>query len=434
MTRPLAVIVSQFPRYDETFILRELVALAEGGEPLLICSLKSCRDRVIHDQATAFLPQTVYAPLGEWRALWKSHRMFLRQDPHGYRQAIGWILTRHWRHPIICAKTLVCFVKAIHFARLCLERGVRRVHAFWATYPATVAYVIHRLTGLPYSASGHAHDLYTCNPALSEKFAKADFILTCTGANQRYLEGLFQRAGEHDSARRPTVILAYHGVDLGRFQPVPKTDGPVCQLLAVGSLLPSKGFETLVEACRLLQARGLPFHCTLAGGGPFARRLRRHIHRAGLQEKVTITGYLSQAQLLPLYQQAHLFVLPLVARIHWGIPNVLIEALATQTPVITCPLPSLPELVIHGESGWVLPEPDPVAVTQAIATLWANPALRQQLALTGYQRVCERFSLAKTGARLRELFREGASEGAGDDCREELMDLIPRVIVSSEVA
>lgn len=401
LSRPtLGVILSQFPRYDEAFILRELVALAQGPQELVIFSLRPCRDRIIHEQAKALQPRTVYAPfVWSWR-VWRSQWQVLRRTPKTYWGAVGWVLSRHWNHPVILVKTLVCFPKTVHFATLAHERGVGHLHAFWATYPATSAAIISRLTGIPYSLSGHAHDLYTTNPTLLEKIERAQFVVTCTEANKRHLETLKTR-------QRVNVVVSYHGVDLSRFAPRPKSREPVCRLLAVGSLLPCKGFETLIEGCRRLKARAVSFHCTIAGGGPLERTLRRRIERATLEREVTITGVLTQERLAGLYQQGHLFVLPLVSRIHWGIPNVLIEAMATKTPVISCALPSLAELVVHGETGWVIPEEDPEALAGAVERLWSSPDRREQLAEAGYRRVVERFDMVRTGARLRQILSEG---------------------------
>ncbi|PIQ84085.1 MAG: hypothetical protein COV75_03965 [Candidatus Omnitrophica bacterium CG11_big_fil_rev_8_21_14_0_20_63_9] len=401
MSRPvLGCILSQFPRYDEAFILRELVALSQGEQDLVIFSLRPCRDRVIHAQAKPLLPRTVYSPFVWSWAVWRSQVHFIRRAPSAYLAALGWVVSRHWRHPVILAKTLVAFPKTAHFARLAQERGVTHLHAFWATYPAAAAVIINRLTGMPYSLSGHAHDLYTTNPTLVEKVHGARFVLTCTEENKRYLEQL--------SRNGTSVIVGYHGVDLSKFAPAAKPDGSVCYLLAVGSLLPCKGYETLIEACHRLDAQGVPFRCTIAGGGPLEGALRRQIARYHLETHVEITGYVSQERVAALYQQAHMLVLPLVSKIHWGIPNVLIEALATKTPVICCDLPSLKELVEHGRTGWVIPEQDAAALIEAVTALWSDAPLRARLADEGHARVIERFSLERTGAQLRRLFTEAA--------------------------
>ncbi len=395
----LGCIVSQFPRYDEAFILRELTELARGPQELAIFSLRPCRDRVMHDQANALLPRTVYAPF-VWSAdVWGSHLHFLRRAPGKYLSALGWAVSRHWRHPVILLKTLAFFPKTVHFARLAQERGVTQLHAFWATYPASAAVIMQRLTGIPYSLSGHAHDIHTTNPALAEKMRGARFTLTCTETNKTFLETLCNG--------RPRIVVNYHGVDVARFAPEPKRENGICHILAVGSLLPCKGFETLIEACRDLQERALPFHCTIAGGGPLEQTLRRSVERHGLTTQIEFTGYVTQDAVAKLYQQAHLCVLPLVSNIHWGIPNVLIEAMATKTAVVTCQLPSLRELVEPGVTGWVMPQESARELAHAIEYLWTNHDLRHRLAQAGYERVMRRFALEETGERLRGLFSNG---------------------------
>ena len=392
----LGIVVSQFPRDDEAFILRDLTALDQGGRELVIFSLRPCRDRVIHEQAKPLRSRTVYAPFVWSWAVWRSHGYFLRRAPRAYLGSLWWMVSRHWAHPAILLRTLVLFPKTVHFARVAQVRGVRHLHALWATYPAASAIIMGRLTGATYSMAAHAHDIYTTNPTLREKMRRARFTVTCTESNKRYLQQL--------SMNGETVVVNYHGVDLARFAPLSKPRGPVCRIVSVGGLLPCKGFGTLIEACRLLTRRRIPVHCTIAGGGPLERSLRRQIARDGLASCVELTGSISQERVAALYQQAHLAVLPLVSKIHWGIPNVLIEALATRTPVISCALPSIIELVDHGRSGWIIPEQDPQALAAAIERLWNDEPTREAIAEAGYQRVVERFSLERTGERLRGLF------------------------------
>ncbi len=426
MTRPtLGLIFSQFPRYDEAFLLREVSALAEGSAELVIFSLRPCRDRILHEQAKPFQAKTVYAPFVWSVAVWRSHVFFLRKSPRAYWGSLGWIISRHWKHPIILLKTLMFFPKTVYFARLAQERGVSQLHAFWATYPTSSAMIINRLTGIPYSLSGHAHDIYTTNPTLVEKMQGAQFVVTCTEFNRTHLLKLLngheigdrrQETRDKGQGTRLTsriscpVIVSYHGVDLGRFAARSKPLHEACHILSVGSLFPCKGFETLIEGCKTLKDLGVAFHCTIAGGGPLERTLRRLIARHGLTMHVTLTGYVSQDTVASLYHDADVFVLPLVSKIHWGIPNVVIEAMATKTPVICCSLPSLSELVEHGHSGWVIPEDDPHTLAQAVTSLWNDPARRQQLAETAYQRVVEKFSLETTGQKLRDLFMDAHGE------------------------
>ncbi|MCM8812075.1 MAG: glycosyltransferase family 4 protein [Candidatus Omnitrophica bacterium] len=397
-------ILSQFPRYDEAFILRELVELSKGEEATVIFSLRPCRDKVVHEQAKPLQKSTVYAPFFFSADVWRSHLAFLRSTPAWYAGALGWVVSRHWKNPVVLLKSVAFFPKTVHFARIAREKGVSHLHAFWATYPATAAVVINRLTGIPFSMSGHAHDIYTANPALAEKVREARFTLTCTEYNRGYLSRIAKN-GTGDK-----VFVSYHGVDLERFAPAQKPGNGVCQILSVGSLLPCKGYETLIESCRILKESRFPFRCTIAGGGFLERKLRGMIRRYGLAGQMAIVGYVSQETVADFYRQADLFVLPLVSKIHWGIPNVLIEALASKTPVISCDLPSLRELVEHGKSGWIIPEESPEALADAVKKLWYKPALRRSLAEVGHQRVRERFSLERTGRQLREIFQRSIGE------------------------
>jgi glycosyltransferase involved in cell wall biosynthesis len=396
--RRLGVILSQFPRYDEAFILRDLQALSAGFPGMVIFSLRPCRDEVVHAQAKQLLPQTLYAPFLFSMKVWESQAWFLRRRARAYTEALAWIARHHWRNPIVLIKTLILFPKTVHFAQQAQEKGIELLHAGWATYPATSAWIIQELTGIPFTVAGHAHDLYTANPSLAAKLSRARFVVTCTEDNKLYLDRLTQG--------RVRVHVSYHGVDLSRFAPLPKPAQGPCRILVVGSLLPCKGLETLIAGCALLSARGVAFDCTLAGGGPLEKKLRALIAKHRLADRVRITGFVTQEVVIGLYQQAHVFVLPLVSKIHWGIPNVVIEALATKTPVVCCDLPSMKELVRHNQTGWIIPESDPQGVAGAVQRLWNDPALRLRLADAGSARVTELFSLDRTGQALRALFAE----------------------------
>lgn len=399
----LGVILSQFPRYDEAFILRDLQALKQGQEDMVIFSLRPCRDKIVHAQAKALLPQTVYAPFFLSLEVWKSQFFFLKNNPAAYWSGLRWIVSRHWRNPVILFKTLIFFPKTTHFARIGAEKGLQWIHAGWATYPATSALIMAELLSVPYSVAGHAHDIHTVNPALIEKMRRAKFVVTCTEANKAFLDELDAKTNANGLGKA-NVVVSYHGVDLSRFAAVQKQPSAPCKIVVVGSLLPCKGLETLIDACLLLKQRAFPFHCTIAGGGPLEKKLRKQVADASLEQNVTITGFVTQEQVVAFYQQAHIFALPLISKIHWGIPNVLIEALATKTTVICCELPSLKELVQHMQTGWIIPEQDPHAIVKAVETLWSDAPLRERLAQAGHQRVIERFSLERTGVKLRALF------------------------------
>jgi glycosyltransferase involved in cell wall biosynthesis len=253
-----------------------------------------------------------------------------------------------------------------------------------------------RLTGIPWGLTCHAHDIFHDPSLLPEKIADAEFVLTCTADNKRYLESLTPVAAQK-------VRVVYHGLDLGRFRPRPREDptGPL-RVLAVGSLLACKGFDILISALGLLHRRGLEVEATLAGGGPEEAKLRAQVEAEALSDRVHLSGYLTQQELIPLFQRADVFVLPAVLELHWGIPNVLVESLACEVPVITTALPSLPELVEDGVHGLVARNQDPSHLAEQIERLARDPALRRRMGEAGRRRVEERFDVENN---IREVMR-----------------------------
>jgi glycosyltransferase involved in cell wall biosynthesis len=287
-------------------------------------------------------------------------------------------------------KSLALLPKTLHFAELARAEGVDHLHAHWATYPANTALVVSRLTGIPWSLTCHAHDIFFEPLLLAEKLAETSFVLTCTGDNKRHLETVSPHA-------RAKVTVSYHGLDLGRFRPDPdRAPGPRPRLLGVGSLLECKGFDLLIAACGLLAERRRDFELTIAGGGPEEDKLRQAAAAAGVADRVRFTGYLTQDDLLPLYRAADLFVLPAVLEIHWGIPNVLVEALACEVPVITTALPSLKELVSDGVHGLVARNRDHRDLAEKIDRLLADPERRRAMGRAGRARVEEIFDIERT--------------------------------------
>jgi glycosyltransferase involved in cell wall biosynthesis len=221
-------------------------------------------------------------------------------------------------------------------------------------------------------------------------------VLTCTADNKRFLRELCPGAD-------PKVRVSYHGLDLTRFRPGSRRDAAEpARILAVGSLLPCKGFDQLIEACRLVAARGLDFQLTIVGGGPLEADLKAAAAAAGLSGRIHFAGYQAQEAVIESYRSADLLVLPAVLEMHWGIPNVLVEALACGVPVITTPLPSLPELVEDGVHGLVVQNRNVADLTEKLERLLREPELRRTMGQAGRARVEQLFDIDKTIATVVE--------------------------------
>lgn len=392
----IVFIVSKFPCYDEAFILREMHALSKQAGIRIFSLRNNAKEKIVHDQAAELLPLTVYVPyFFSIRVLGANLRMLFTR-PLRVLSALGALLTGNFKSPEFLLKSLVFFPKAVFLADWMLREKMDMMHAYWATYPASVAMIASKISGLPFSFTGHAHDIYLNTTNLREKIERAKFVSTCTSHNKDYLK---QLAPEVPDDR---IFLNYHGLDLSKFETADKKRGEVFQILSVGTLNPHKGFNYLIPALADLVKKGMRLHCTIIGGGPLEEDLKKQIQELGLNQEITMTGPLKQAEVIPYYKKSDLMVLMAQPEWHWGIPNVLIEAVAAKAPVITTQFGSVDELIKDGKTGLIVSPKDSKGLAEAIEKLAQDDALRTRLMEEGRKFVLENFDL---NLKMREFLR-----------------------------
>jgi glycosyltransferase involved in cell wall biosynthesis len=279
----------------------------------------------------------------------------------------------------------------------------KRLHAHFIHTPASVAYYTHLMTGIPWSTSAHAKDIWiTPDWEKREKLASMDWLVTCTETGHRVLASL--------APTPEKTALVYHGLDFTRFpEPparAPKSQGPYT-LLSVGRLVPKKGYGGLIAALARLP-EDLDWRFRHVGGGPLKDALQAEARRLGIADRITWLGAKPQETVLAEYRSADLFVLN--SRIaedgdRDGLPNVLMEAQSQRLAVIATNLAGIPELVIDGETGALVPANDPAVLARAIARLLRDVGLRDRLAAAGCARVRSLFSMERGIIDLERRFR-----------------------------
>ncbi len=259
------------------------------------------------------------------------------------------------------------------------------------------------MTGIPWSTSAHAKDIWiTPDWEKREKLASMDWLVTCTETGHRALSAL--------APAPEKTALVYHGLDFSRFPEPParstRAQGPFT-LLSVGRLVPKKGYAGLIEALGQLP-KDLDWRLRQVGGGPLKDALQAEAKRLGIAERITWLGARPQETVLEEYRGADLFILN--SRIaedgdRDGLPNVLMEAQSQRLPVIATNLAGIPELVIDGETGMLVPADDASALAQAIGRMLKDASLRERLAAAGYQRVRKMFAMDRGIADLERRFK-----------------------------
>jgi len=261
------------------------------------------------------------------------------------------------------------------------------------------------LTNIPFSFTAHAGDIYTAkHEDLREKISAAQFVVTCTRANQEYLQALVNESQRHK------IRLSYHGVNFEKFD-LPRdmrlAEPPL--LLSAGRLVEKKGFPYLLEACRILKDKGYAFRCRILGEGPERANLKGVVASLGLTTLVELPGSCSQEELLKWYRRATSFVLPCTVGHNGdrdGIPNVLLEAMAAGVPVVSTPISGIPEVIRSGYNGLLTPERDAQALASTIAELLDDSILGERLRSSGRSTVAEKFDSAKNIELFASLFSD----------------------------
>jgi glycosyltransferase involved in cell wall biosynthesis len=390
----VAFLLKGYPRLSETFIAQEILALERRGLEIFIVSLRHPTDRATHPvhrlirAALFYLPEYLYQePRRVWRGWLRSRRC------PGYPKARAAWLADLCRDPT--PNRVRRFGQALVLAAE-LPRNINHLHAHFLHTPASVARYAAKITGLSWTVSAHAKDIWTI-PVWEKraKLAEAKWVVTCTETGRRHLATLEPRVD--------TVALCYHGLDFERFPAAPLRpaggDGsdprhPVI-LLSVGRLVAKKGYDDLVAALALLPA-GLEWRFVHIGGGALGAALRRQAEQLGLSRRIEWRGALAQPDVLASYRSADLFVLGSKLAKDGdrdGLPNVLIEAQSQRLACVATNVSGIPELIEQGVTGLLTPPNDPVALGQRIAELIRDPARRAALGAAGERRVRRVFAM-----------------------------------------
>jgi glycosyltransferase involved in cell wall biosynthesis/peptidoglycan/xylan/chitin deacetylase (PgdA/CDA1 family) len=417
----VAYISSRFPKLSETFVLAEVLAVARRGVQVDVHPLQTKREQVMHPEAAPLAAAAHYAPLVSVPVA-RSQVFWLRRDAQGYLSTLAAALRGTWGSPKFFAGALAFFPRAAHAARQMEADGVQHVHCHFASHPALAGFVIHRLTGIPYSFTAHGSDLHVDRTMLPQKVAEAAFVATISEDNRRLI---LAECGER-FADRVHVIRA--GVDTSLFTPhlngrpthglrprVPATDAPL-RLLCVGTLHEVKGQGHLVEACRLLAAEGVDVRLRLIGDGPDRPALEQAIAAAGLEDRVVLAGPRTREEVAADLAASDVLVAPSVPTKQGrreGIPVVLMEAMSSGLPVVASGISGIPELVDDGWNGLLVPPGDPAALAQALRRLAASASLRARLGAEGRRTVERGFDVERSADELVRRFAESANGRAG---------------------
>jgi colanic acid/amylovoran biosynthesis glycosyltransferase len=404
----VAYVMSRFPKLTETFILAELEAMDRAGVRIELHPLLRQTGEPVQPAAARWVERAHFLPFLS-PAILRSQLAFLRDRARRRRYVRAFVdmIRGTWRSPNFLLGGLGIFPKVAHMSLAMLDEGVDHVHCHFANHPALAGWLVHRLTGIPYSFTAHGSDLHVDRTMLPTKVAEAAFVVTISGDNRTLIEST---AG---AAAAGKVDVIHCGVDPAAFPAAERPATGPLRIVAVGTLHEVKGQAHLIEACRRLAERGVAFTCRFIGDGPDRERLATLIDTSGLADDVMLAGRMTSDAVAAELAASDVLVAPSVPTRggkREGIPVVLMEAMAAGLPVVASRLSGIPELVTHEVSGLLVPPGDDAALAEALARLAADPDLRHTLGAAGRSTVERDFDVDRNAATLAARIRRSLGE------------------------
>lgn len=401
LTKNITYILLTFPKLTTTFVDREIQALKQQQIDVQIYSLFRPTGPLSEYQKELQQQTTYLYPAGT-RKLIAAHLYYMIRKPWRYFSTFFHLLSRP--HPTLLShrRTFNHFLQGIYTTFRLRKNPGDHIHAHFLNQSATIALIISRMLDIPYSVTVHASGEFFATPMMvREKLADAKFIATCTKYNRDHLQEIGRDLFDGK------LLVNYHGLDYERYQR--NKEKPIYKpvIISVGQLRERKGMIYLVKACGLLRDRGLDFTCKIVGEGPDRVELEAEIEQLGIADRVKLLGALPQEEVLREYERANLFVLPAVQAESGdrdGIPNVILEAMAMELPVVSTWNSAIPEVIEDGVNGLLVPQKDETALAHAIERIITDRALADQFGSAGRRTVVDCFDPQQNIQQLIEAF------------------------------
>ena len=395
----IAYVLNTYPQPSHSFIRREIRALERQGFTITRMAMRRADvvlvDAMDRDEAArtshileagglhlmlALLRAAITRPARFWRALILALRLGAASDKGRLRH-------------------LIYLAEAAEVARRCARAGISHCHAHFGTNATTVAMLAAALGGPGYSFTVHGPEEFDAPAALSlaTKITRARFCVAISQFGRSQL----CRLVDHSDWDRIKVV--HCGIEKSRFETVTPAPEAGLNLVAIGRFVEQKGQMVLIPAMAMIKARIKGTRLHLVGDGPGRAALETAIAAQGLQDNITLTGWLDEAAVRRELDAAHALIMPSFAE---GLPMVVMEAMAAARPVLATHIAGTPELVQPGKTGWLVPAGDPQALAEAALELAAMDArTRAAMGDAGRARVFARHDVDNEAAKLAAHFR-----------------------------
>jgi len=390
-------VLKQYPRLSETFILNEILGLEANNVDVSIFSLRHATEGRFHPGISAVRAPVRYMPSPDRSTFLSAIRAVPGLSADRLPQALAFVD----RLPSDRRSRLL--LDALNIADHARAEKFTHLHAHFMTIAAHTVHLVSLLTGIPFTVTAHAKDIYrsTVDWDLARELARQSAaIVTVCDANLAFLQ---DRLG----ASAPRLVRVYNGLGL-QPRPTPVDERDAGLIVGIGRLVEKKGFDLLIDSVARLHAKDPTVRCVLVGDGDQRPMLEAQTARLGLDQVVTFAGALPQDQVSVWLQRAQVMAAPCRVGADGNqdaLPTVLLEALGAGLPAVSTPVAGIPEIITDGDEGMIVPCDDVEALAAALSTVLADAALRERMATAAPLKLAAHFDRSKTIVQLIDTFR-----------------------------
>lgn len=362
----VAYLVNQYPKISHVFIRREILAVEREGCQVLRCSLRRSVDKLVDPLDVEEAGKTHTVLDAGWTGLLQSVASVAVKHPVRLWCAVLLALRVGKRSERGLLRHLVYLAEACVLVGWFVTEKIEHVHAHFGTNSTTVAMLCHEIGGPSYSFTAHGPEEFdkALLLGLGDKIARAAFIaaISSYGRSQLFRRCAFQQWQK--------IQVARCGVDEAFLGPEPAAMPATRRLVSIGRLCEQKGQLLLVEAMARLHRDGRKVELVLIGDGALRCEIEAAILRNGLEKHVRILGWADEATIRRTLDESCAFVLPSFAE---GLPVVIMEAMARARPVLSTFVAGIPELVVPGRNGWLVPAGSVEALVDGVRKILDTP-------------------------------------------------------------
>jgi glycosyltransferase involved in cell wall biosynthesis len=286
--------------------------------------------------------------------------------------------------------SLKYFLWSLEIAGIIKSQDIQHLHLHFASPLVWLAYILHRFLGISYTFTTHANDIFVNpSPFLRQWADSSKRVITVSEFNRKYIN-------ENFNIPLDKIDIINYCIYVDKIEPIKKYTNDPFKIVSISRLVEKKGYQYLLEACKMLKDSNVKFSCEIRGEGPQRSILERIIATNGLKEEVTLGGFIKHEDVFRFIRSGSVFVLPCIRAGDDdmdGIPNVLMEAMASEVPTVSTDITGIPELIDDGIDGIIVPQNDPRSLADAILKIRNDTNFAEKIRKNGREKIRKKFNV-----------------------------------------